>query len=338
VISNRWIDTRKPHWTRLEQLAHQAETSGLKTLSAHDLRDFGLLYRQAAADLSAVRTDAASRTLEAYLNRLVARAHNFIYAGRPLSPRSILHYLAYEYPRLFRRLFPYTALAFLLFTFAGLFGAMLTVLRPEYMVAKLGPQMIDTIHHHKLWTESILGAEPQASSAIMTNNITVCFLTFAAGITAGLMTIYLLLQNGLSIGIVAVACQQNGLSLSLWSFVAAHGALELPSIFIAGGAGLRLGAAILFPGYLRRRDSIVQGGREAVRLVAVTVPLLIVAGTLEGFLSPSHAPVALKFSVSAILFTALTLWLSEGWRRPIATQTAITPDKPQSKPFALISK
>ncbi len=323
MISNRWIDTRKPHWTRLEQLARQAETSGLKSLSAHDLRDFGLLYRQAAADLSAVRTDAASRTLEAYLNRLVSRAHNFIYAGRTLSARSVARYLAYEYPRLFRRLFPYTALAFALFVAAGLFGAMLTILRPEYMVATLGPQMIDTIHHHKMWTESILGAEPQASSAIMTNNITVCFLTFAAGITAGLFTIFLLIQNGLSIGIVAVACQQNGLSLSLWSFVAAHGALELPCIFIAGGAGLRLGAGILFPRYLRRRDSIVQAGREAVRLVAATVPLLIIAGTLEGFLSPSHTPIALKFGVSAILLTSLILWLSEGWRRPLSSSTDV---------------
>jgi len=229
VISNRWIDTRKPHWTRLEHLALQAETSGLKSLSPRDLRDFGLLYRQAAADLSAVRTDDASRTLEAYLNRLVARAHNFVYAGAALSPRSIGRYLAYEYPRLFRRLFPYTALAFALFTLAGLFGAMLTILRPEYMIAQLGPQMIETIHQHKMWTESILGAEPQASSAIMTNNIMVCFVTFAGGITAGLFTIFLLIQNGLSIGIVAVACQQNGLSLSLWSFVAAHGALELPA-------------------------------------------------------------------------------------------------------------
>ncbi len=323
MISNRWIDTRKPHWTRLEQLARQAETSGLKTLSARDLRDLGLLYRQAAADLSAVRTDTASRTLEAYLNRLVARAHNFVYAGHRLSPRSVGRYLIYEYPRLFRRLFPYTALAFALFTLGGLFGAMLTFLRPDYMVATLGPQMIDTIHHHKMWTESILGAAPQASSFIMTNNITVCFLTFAAGITAGLFTVYLLIQNGLSIGIVAVACQQNGLSLSLWSFVAAHGALELPCIFIAGGAGLRLGAGILFPRCLRRRDSIVQAGREAVRLVAATVPLLIIAGTLEGFLSPSHTPIALKFGVSAILLTSLILWLSEGWRRPLSSSTDV---------------
>ena len=316
MISNRWIDTRKPHWTRLEQLALQAETSGLKALSARDLRDLGLLYRQAAADLSAVRTDAASRTLEAYLNRLVARAHNFVYAGHRLSPRSVAYYLLYEYPRLFRRLFPYVALSFALCIAGAILGSIITLVRPDFVHAMLGPEMMATIEHHKMWTESILGSQPQEASGIMTHNMTVCFLTFIGGIFAGFGSLYFMIYNGFLLGVIGTACHQYGLSLSLWSFVAAHGALELPSIFIAGAAGLRLGAGMVFPGFLRRRDSIVQAGQEAVRLVAVTVPLLIIAGTLESFLSPSHAPITLKFSVSAILLTALTLWLSEGWRRP----------------------
>jgi uncharacterized membrane protein SpoIIM required for sporulation len=318
LISNRWIDLRKPNWSRLEQLAQQAESNGLKSLSADQLRDLGLLYRQTAADLSAVRTDASSRPLEAYLNRLVARAHNFVYSGSQLSARSVGRYLLYEYPRVFRRLFPYIAFAFALFAVSGLFGMMLTLLRPEWAHALLGPHMMDTIQHHRMWTDAILGVEPEASSSIMTNNIAVCFYTFVAGILAGIGTLWLILFNGFQIGIVATVCAQYRMSLGLWSFVAAHGALELPCIFIAGGAGFRLGAALLFPGFLKRKDALVRGGLEAIRLVAPTVPLLIVAGSLEGFLSPSHAPVAVKFTVSAVLFTALTLWLSEGWRRPLA--------------------
>jgi uncharacterized membrane protein SpoIIM required for sporulation len=316
MISNRWIALRQPHWSRLEQLALAAETNGLKSLTAPDLRDLGLLYRQAAADLSAVRTDAASRTLEAYLNRLVARAHNFVYSGSRISPASVGRFLLYGYPRLFRRMFPYTALAFLLCMAGVLLGSVVTLVRPEFMHAMLGPQMIDTIEHHKMWTEQILGVEPQESSNIMTNNITVCIYTFVAGITAGAVTIWLLVFNGFSIGTICVACIQHGMALPLFSFMAPHGALELPCIFIAGGAGLRLGAGILFPGYLRRRDALVAAGQDAVKLMSATVPLLIVAGSIEGFFSPSHAPVALKFGVSAVLFSALCLWLSEGWRRP----------------------
>jgi uncharacterized membrane protein SpoIIM required for sporulation len=109
------------------------------------------------------------------------------------------------------------------------------------------------------------------------------------------------------------------MALSLWSFVAAHGALELPSIMLAGAAGLRLGAGILFPGLLRRREALAQAGADAVQLVAGTIPLLIVAGTLEAFLSPTHAPIALKFSVGAILFTGLVLWLGEGGRKTVVS-------------------
>jgi len=324
MISNHWIALRKESWSRLETLVQQVETSSLKTLSSADLRDFGLLYRQAAADLSAVRADEASRTLEAYLNRLVSRAHNYIYSGDRMNLGSIWNFFATGYPRIFRRLLPYTTTAFAIFLAGALLGTLLAVARPQFMHAMLGPRMVDTIEHHKMWTDSILTAKPQASSAIMTNNIAVCFYTYAGGILAGLGTIFLMFTNGMSIGVVTTACTQNHMALSIWSFVAAHGALELPSIFISGGAGLRLASGLLFPGMLRRRDALALAGGESIRLLAGTVPLLVIAGLLEAFLSPTHAPLALKFSVSAVLLTGLCLWLSEGGRVKPAQITSTT--------------
>lgn len=319
MISNRWIALRKENWSRLEILVQLVETASLKSLSPADLKEFGLLYRQAASDLSAVRADAASRTLEAYLNRLVSRAHNYIYSGRRLNAASIGHFLAKGYPRIFRRLLPYTALALALFLAGALLGTLLTLARPQFMHVMLGPAMVDKIEHHQMWTDSILTAKPQESSRIMTNNIGVCFLTYAGGIAAGLGTIFLMFTNGLSMGVITTACSQHHMSLSIWSFVAAHGALELPSIFISGGAGLRLGAGLLFPGMLRRRDALALAGSESIRLLAGTIPMLTVAGILEAFLSPSSAPVALKFAVCAVLLTGLGFWLTEGGRERPAT-------------------
>jgi uncharacterized membrane protein SpoIIM required for sporulation len=106
------------------------------------------------------------------------------------------------------------------------------------------------------------------------------------------------------------------MSILLWSFVAAHGSLELPSILIAGGAGLRLGHAMLFPGALRWKDSVAQGGLEATRLVSGIIPLLVIAGCLEGFFSPSHAPIWLKFTIGGMLFTLLNLWLFHPVKAP----------------------
>ena len=317
MLPNRWMALRQDNWARLAALLQRAQHSGLRALPAPELRELGVLYRQVAADLSAVRAEAgAHATLEAYLNQLLHRAHTLVYRGSAgrVSARGSLRFLLVDYPRLFRRMLPYVAAALALFAAAAVLGALCTEARPAFARASLGPRMMDTIEHHKMWTESILSAKPQASSAILTNNISVCFFTFASGITFGLGTLFLLGNNGWQMGVISAACAQHGLGLSLWSFVASHGALELPSIFIAGGAGLRLAAGLLFPGYLARKQALTQAGADAVRLVAGTVPLLVVAGLLEGFLSPTHAPAALKFSVCAALLSLLACWLTLGGR------------------------
>jgi uncharacterized membrane protein SpoIIM required for sporulation len=321
MITNLWMDSRKDNWNRLDALVRQVESGGVRSLSVPDLRNLGLLYRQAAADLSTVRADRSARTLEQYLNRLVGRAHNYVYSGKRVSAAGLWRFLAHGYPRLLRRLSGYVLAATLVSVLAGCLGAMITMVRPEIGVMFLGPERVADLDEHKIWTESILSAKPQESSKIMTNNITVCFLTFAGGITAGLFTLFELFNNGLMLGVVSTVCHQHHMALSLWSFVAAHGALEIPSIMLAGAAGLRLGAGILFPGMLRRREALAVAGSEAVQLVSGTIPLLIVAGTLEAFLSPTHAPIALKFAVGAVLFTGLVFWLGEGGRRVVSSKS-----------------
>ena len=314
MISNRWIEQRKGSWGRLDNLTRQVESSGIDTLSGSELREFGLLYRQAAADLSAVRSNRASRTLEEYLNQLLSRAHNRIYSGRKSSVGSVVRFMAVEYPRIFRRLFPYVITSLLIFLAGCSLGTLLTLSRPAFMRLFLGPAMLQTIDRHEMWTHSLLSMKPQASSAILTNNISVCFVTFAGGIAGAFGTIYLLFNNGLQMGVIGTACTRAHMALDLFSFVAAHGALELPSIFIAGGAGLRLGAGLLFPNMLTRRDSVALGAREAIRLLAGVVPLLVVAGILEAFLSPSGVPMGVKFAVGAVLLIGLGFWLVEGGR------------------------
>jgi uncharacterized membrane protein SpoIIM required for sporulation len=137
------------------------------------------------------------------------------------------------------------------FSWARHLGVARTYHDPDFKVKILGPQMVETIERHEMWTHSIVGIKPVASSAIMTNNLGVAFMAFAAGITGGIGTIYMMIFNGLLIGVIGTACWFAGMSLQLWSFVAPRGVLELPAIFIGGGAGLRLAYGLLFPGFLR---------------------------------------------------------------------------------------
>jgi uncharacterized membrane protein SpoIIM required for sporulation len=174
--------------------------------------------------------------------------------------------------------------------------------------------MRDTIDRHEMWTHSILGVQPAVSSGIMTNNMTVAFMTFASGITGGLLTFYLLAHNGVMMGVISAACAERGMAAALWSFVVAHGALELPAIFVAGAAGFTVARGMMFPGSLPRRLSLERAGASAARLVLGTVPVLAVAGLVEGFISPSGAPVALKVALGAALFGLLASWIALGGR------------------------
>jgi uncharacterized membrane protein SpoIIM required for sporulation len=308
VISTSWIEKRKPYWKRLESLVASG-SRGVSSLTHGELQELSLLYRQTAADLAAVREDPSGLQFARYLNQLMARAHHIIYAGHRASPWAIFAFFQREYPRVFRRNLKYCAVALAVFAVGALSGAALTLKDPDFELRVLPPQLIHSIEHKQMWTHSILSVKPHASSRIMTNNMSVAFMAYATGITAGLGTLAEMFFNGLLTGVIGAACALAGMSLSLWSFVAPHGALELPAIFLAGGAGLRIAHGLLFPGLLPRKDSLAIAGREATSLVLGTVPMLIVAGVIEAFVSPTGLRIALKFLMSGALLVLLAAYL-----------------------------
>ncbi len=277
-----------------------------------------LLYRQVAADLSVLRQDDTARTYADYVNQLLARAHHIIYSRQKTSVTTLFRFLRDEYPAIFQQQISFVVVSLLVSVAWGVLGAVLTSARPQFMRHYVGPAMIATMERHEMWTNSVVSIAPMASSHIMTNNLSVSFVIFAGGIVFGLGTFFYLYVNGMMLGVIGAACHQYGMSLALWSFVAPHGALELPSIIIAGGAGFRLGYAMLFPGALRWKDSVARGGIEATRLVSGIIPLLVIAGMLEGFFSPSRAPVWLKFTVGGLLFSLLLVWLFRPVKAPPA--------------------
>jgi uncharacterized membrane protein SpoIIM required for sporulation len=309
VISTRWLEKRRPHWNRLEQLVAASGRRSVTALTSAELQELALLYRQSASDLSTVREDPTSRQLALYLNQLLGRAHNLIYMGRRASRWGIWTFYKDSYPGIFRATFPDTFTAFVLFLAAALAGVLMGVADPAFSRYFLGPGMMQSIESHKMWTDSIVTVKPLASSGILTNNLSVAFAAFAMGITAGIGTVYMMLTNGLLMGIVGVACWREGMSLSLWSFVAAHGVLEMPAIFIAGGAGLGIAKGLLFPGVLPRRESLVRAGAQSVRLVLGTIPMLLIAGFVEGFVSPTGLTPSVKFLLAGGLGTLLVLYL-----------------------------
>jgi uncharacterized membrane protein SpoIIM required for sporulation len=118
--------------------------------------------------------------------------------------------------------------------------------------------------------------------------------------------------NGLHIGAIATLVGQNNLAYPFWAFVFPHGSLELPAIFLSGGAGLLIARALLFPGRYRRTDALKLYGMKAAKLLFGIVPILLIAGTIEGFFSPNPiVPDILKYSVGIVLLLALVVYCSD---------------------------
>lgn len=261
-----------------------------------------------------MREDARNTQLASYLNQLLGRSHNLLYMGHKHKVSSLVAFYKNTYPRVFRETLPQTLFAVAIFFVTGLAGWVMTIHDPGFAHRLLGPEMVETIDRREMWTHSIVTIKPIASSTIMTNNLSVAFSTFALGITAGLGTIWMMVLNGLLIGVIGAATWQAGMALQFWSFVAPHGVLELPAIFIAGGAGLEIARGLLFPGLSPRKLSLSQAGGRAARLLLGSIPMLIVAGVIEGFFSPSEVAPKMKFLLAGVLFTALLAYLFQSTR------------------------
>ncbi|MEW5940681.1 MAG: stage II sporulation protein M [Chloroflexota bacterium] len=297
---DEFYQSRKADWETLSQLLDRSQRA-IQGLTPQDVQSLGRLYRAVTSDLALAQRDFPRHRVTQYLNQLVARAHAVVYRGEPLALKRLGHFFFVEFPRTFRATFPFTLAAMLLFFLPALGAGVSAAVQPESATWLLPPELqenVRMIEEGELWTDIPPNERPFASSFIMTNNIKVAFLSFAGGITAGMLTLYVMVFNGIMLGAITGLTIHYGIGFDLWTFVIGHGVIELSVICFSGGSGLMLGWAILRPGLLRRRDALTLAAGQAVKLLMGAVPWLVVAGTIEGFLSPAeNVPPLVKWMV-----------------------------------------
>ncbi|HVF56341.1 MAG TPA: stage II sporulation protein M [Pyrinomonadaceae bacterium] len=312
MSSERFIRERKGAWQRLEDLLTLLDRSSLRRLHREEVRELGRIYRRTASDLAIARAESRDPRLVNYLNSLVIRAHGRIYRADASEGRHRLrNFFARDFPRTFRRTWRYTALAFAVFLFFGVFAFLATWVDPEFSeFGGLDASARETIMTTRVhWWESLNEANQMGASFIMSNNIYVMFRAFAFGALFGFGTLYEMGRFGIHVGSILSLTYRAQFGNDLVTFMVGHGVIELSCIFIAGGAGMLFGSAVLMPGDLSRADALRLCGRDAIRLVVGCIPLLVIAGIIEGFISPAPIPAAVKFTVAAVTFVALYAYL-----------------------------
>lgn len=308
---DRFIDKHKNAWQRLEDLLTLLDGRSIKRLNREEVRELGRIYRRTASDLAIARAESRDPRLVNYLNSLVIRAHGRIYQADAQGGSKIRKFFVQQFPQTFRRTWRYTTLSFTVFFIFSVVGFLGTRYDPEFSeLVGVSPAFrelyIETQTH---WWENLNEANQVGASFIATNNIQVTIYTFAFGAMFGVGTLFFLAYNALNIAAVLALTFRAGFGLDLVTFMVGHGVIELSCIFIAGGAGLLIGSAMIMPGDLSRADALKSRGKDAVVLMMGVALLLLVAGIIEGFISPAPISPMIKYGIAAITGIALYSYL-----------------------------
>ncbi|MDQ6933077.1 MAG: stage II sporulation protein M [Candidatus Eremiobacteraeota bacterium] len=282
---------------------------GVRALSGDEIVEFGKLYRRVSSDLAYATGHHFEQAIQHYLNRLTARAHAHVYSATSENgAQRLLSFFAEVFPREFRRSWKYVALCAALTVCSGLIAFSTVSMRPITAYALLPEPVIPARIQRSLHDSNFAFNPDQSammSAQIITNNIRVAIIAFAGGMTLGAVTLFVILFNGILIGVMGGLFTNAGFGYDFWATVAPHGVLELTAIQIAGSAGFLLAAGVLHPGRFRRRDALRENGRRAGVLILGVAAMLLVAGTIEGFFSPLKFDASVRIEVGVVTAAGL---------------------------------
>ncbi|WKN33145.1 stage II sporulation protein M [Porifericola rhodea] len=290
-----FVKQNEKKWEALSQ----AITSGKSTLKPDELADY---FIQLTDDLGYAKTHYPQSNTTAYLNNLTASVHQAIYRNKKEDRNRFIHFWKKELPEVLYASRAQILYSFVIFVMACLIGAVSAAHDDTFVRLILGDSYVN------MTLQNIANADPMAVYksmgrgdmffAITVNNIKVSFMAFAAGILLSVGTGFVLLQNGIMLGAFQYFFYQKGVLLPSFLTIWIHGTIEIASIIIAGAAGLVMGNSILFPATYPRMESFKKGAKKGMKIVIGLVPLFIIAGFLESFVTRlTHWPWPLRLAI-----------------------------------------
>ncbi|MGV8093541.1 MAG: stage II sporulation protein M [Mangrovibacterium sp.] len=293
-----FIKRNSGKWKKIEELLN----GGLH-VNPDELYD---LYVGLNDDFSYANTFYPDSETVQYLNNLTIQVHQKIYQNKKIGKKRFIQFWKTEYPLLLwqnRRYFWY---ALAIFVISIVIGAVSTAVDFNF------PRLILGDHYVNKTLENIGKGDPMAVYkqanevnlflGITINNIRVAFLAFVAGVFVSVGTGLILLQNGIMLGCFQYFFYQYGLLGESFLTLYIHGTLELFSIVMAGAAGMAIGNSILFPGTYKRVVSFQRGAVTGLKMVSGVVPLFIIAGFFEGFVT-RHTELSDSIRLAIILLS-----------------------------------
>ncbi|MBS4189524.1 stage II sporulation protein M [Bacillus sp. FJAT-49705] len=316
----QFVKQHRDEWKQLELLAVVLQKKR-NNFSGTDINQFNRLYQKAAQNLSYSQTYFPNEEVTQYLNSLVSKSHNLLYKDQMTSVKQIRYFFSTKFIGLLLEQWKFIIVAMLLFTL-GAAGSFFSVVNdPLHIYSILPAEMAQGVDPEQLGSSDGNVDSSLMSASIMTNNIQVAILAFAGGVTFGLLTVYLLIYNGILVGALAALFWHYGKSYDFWAYIVPHGMIELTAIFIAGGAGLLMGYKLFVPGNFTRGFQLKQQAKRSVQLLLGTLPLFVLAGIIEGFITPAAISLEAKYAVAFLTVIGLILYIAIGRIKLMKNQT-----------------
>lgn len=307
----QFVKQHRDEWKELEQFVTTLQKRS-SSLTGANINQFYRLYQKSAQHLSYCQTYFPKEDVTQYLNGLVAKSHNLLYKDQMSSFQQIRYFFSTKFIGLLLEQWKAVVIAMILFTFGAL-GSFISVMNdPLHLYSILPGQIANNVDPEQLGKNAGAVDASLMSASIMTNNIQVAIFAFAGGVTFGFITVYLLIYNGIILGALAALFWHYGKSYDFWAYIVPHGMIELTAIFIAGGAGLLMGYKLLVPGEYTRGFQLKQQAKRSVQMMLGTIPLFVIAGVIEGFITPAAISLEAKYFVAFLTVISLILYMVIG--------------------------
>jgi uncharacterized membrane protein SpoIIM required for sporulation len=308
--------------------ARTRRLSKRKTDDAADATSMVDDYRMLAHDVARVRRLLPDSRTREYLEVAYAQAHSTLYRPAWHPGHALLRLFRDDIPAVVRWLRPHIIWATALFILTVIAGYAMVHTYPDLIALFASPELIATVERGQLWTEGLLNVVPSSvlSLQILTNNIVVSLFAYCAGFLFGLGTLYIVGLNGLMLGAVFAFTSLHGLGDDLFSFVVAHGCVEISVMCLSGAAGAAVGEALIRPRAATRAESFQHAALQSGKLILACVLLLVGSGLIEGYISPNPKfplPTRIAIGVSYWIFMIALLhgWLFKLLKSPKAIAT-----------------
>lgn len=297
-----FVRQNSERWKRFEELLRGTTKPTPDQLSE--------MFIQLTDDLSFANTQYPQSRTANYLNQLTAKIHLAIYKNKKEQKGRFVTFWKHELPLEVyahrKKLF----YAWIIFVVSGILGAVSALYDDTFVRLILGDAYVNmTINNIREGNPlAVYGITGQSDMFLMItfNNLRVSLIAFAAGIMVSVGTGILLFSNGIMVGAFLTFFFREGLLAHSLSVIMLHGTIELSAIVIAGGAGLVMGNAILFPGTYSRFVSFRRGALSGLKIVVGLVPFIVIAGFIESFVT-RYTMMPAIFKVAIIAASAFVI-------------------------------